>query len=288
MRCFKFCMVLVVSILAVSPLLANSSAIQVKRVVNWQNRTIVFELSTPVDQQGLPTSKQRAEGLIDRMRFRMIADSLSEVVFDSQGSFYLQGHTGNGVVWNLDAVATLARKEYSVFSSDFKTLFIAYTLKFSDITQHITPTSLRRVMPLLHPTVRDFDYTGIVIYAAEPLPIRNGMNKAFLEPALSPSILGANGEVIFSTETIAPDVFRRQGSLAYSYSALMSDWPVNKVGFNPLVISATAVAGDFLTDIVLSNQDIYRLRGTPEALDLLYQGRVVVIIQHPREADDFF
>ncbi len=279
-------MILMVSVAALSPLVAQSADIQVKRVVNWQNRTIVFELSTPVDQQGLPTSKQRAEGLIDRMRFRMIADSLGEVVFDAQGPFAAQGHAGNRVIWNLDAVATLARKEYSVFSADFKTLFIAYTIKFSDITQHVTATSPRKVSPLLHPTVEEFDYTGIVIYVAEPLPVRNGLGEAVLQPALSPSIIGADGVVLFSTETIDVAVFRRQGSLAYTYSALMRDWPITRVGFNPLVISATAISGDFLTDIVLSSREMSRLRSTPQALDLLHQGRVLVIIQPPNDETD--
>lgn len=284
MRCFKFCLVLVV--LVFTPVWANDSAILVNSKVNWQTQTIVFELSTAVDQRGLPTSKQRAEGLIDRMRFRMIADSLGEVVFNSQGSFVAQRHTGNRVIWNLDEVATLARKEHSVFSSDFKTLSIAYTLNFSDITKHITATSPRKVTPLLHPTVGEFDYTGIVIYAAQPLPVRNGSGVALLQPALSPAIIGADGDVLFSIETMDVAAFRRQGTVTYTHSALIKDWPVTRVGFNPLVISATAVSGDFPTDIVLSSREMRRLRGTPAALDLFYQGRVLVIIQPPGETSN--
>ncbi|NIZ47219.1 hypothetical protein PVA44_01875 [Entomospira nematocerorum] len=259
----------------------QNNEINVEKDINWKTREIRFTLSVTIDQQGLPSSRQRAEGWIEREKSRLIAQSLRDVILDSQGTFHESLLRRSSLQWNLDAAASLAQREYATLTADLTALEVVYRLDFYNIMKNIRVETMQRVLPLMTPNQREFHYSGIVIFVASSLPVHGQFNqRSTLEPALAPMIMDENGITLLSLATIDPTVFQSSaGGIEYTMDRHSSSWSPVKVGFNPLVISAIAVAGDNnKTDIVISVRDADRLRSSPEALSMLQRAQVLIVL----------
>jgi hypothetical protein len=255
--------------------------IVVQTNIDWPTQIIRFVLTIPVDQQRLPNSRQQAEGWIERERFRVIADALSDLVLDSSGTFRQNADRRTPIQWNLNVVASHATREHAALSEDLRYLEVIYRLSISDLMRHVTVSMHQRVLPLLTSNQRSFEYSGIVIFVSPQLPVHGQYNlRAQLEPALAPTIFDEEGETLLSLATINSAAFSQgAGGVAYSFDSNMRQWSPRKVGFNPLVISAVAVRGEAnKTDIVLSMRDADRLRASAQAMEMLYQAKVLVVI----------
>ncbi|NIZ40276.1 hypothetical protein PVA45_01950 [Entomospira entomophila] len=265
-------------------LYAQNNEIQVEKDINWRAKEIRFTLSVAIDQERLPSSRQRAEGLIEREKSRLIAQSLRDVILDSQGTFHESLLRRNSLQWNLDAAASLAQREYATLTADLTALEVVYRLEFHHIMQNIRVETMQRVAPLMTPNQREFNYSGIVIFVASSLPVHGQFNqRSALEPALAPMIMDENGVTLLNLATINPSIFESSaGGIEYSMDRYSKSWSPLKVGFNPLVISAVAVAGDnHKTDIVISVRDADRLRSSPEALAMLQRAQVLIVLDQP-------
>lgn len=278
----RACWMLGLLVAALWPAAAQEIAVQ--KSIDWEKRFISFRLSAPVDQRSLPVSKQAAEGLVDRLRVSEIAESLSEIALDAQGPFASAAAQRPDLTWSLEAAAAMARKDYSIFSSDMKRIDVAYVLSFSDIYSHIAAPQAPALEPNLMAT-GVFDYSGIVIYAAEALPVRNLQEKALLRPALSPSIFSASGETVLNAGLADSQSFKRWGVAGYTYAQRAAGWPADRVGLNPLVIAADAVYGDYKSDVIISDSDAARILASDQGRQMLASGRILLIIAPPLELE---
>lgn len=148
--------------------------------------------------------------------------------------------------------------------------------------RHISVDVKQRVLPLLTTNQREFAYSGIVIFVKSRLPIRGKFNQfSALEPALAPSIFDESGETLLSLATINSRLFSEgKGGLSYTFDTNSQHWSPLQVGFNPLILSAVAVSGEYhITDIVIAQGDADRLRASAQAMEMLHNAKVLVVIQ---------
>lgn len=260
---------------------ASKSEIFLEKEIDWQKQEIYFLLRVAVEQEGLPSSRQRAEGWIERERFRVIAKGLGDIVLDSLGTFDDNQSLRNNIRWNLNTAVTMAKRERASLTTDLKYLEVLYKLSFNDIMLSVFVDTVQRVRPLLTSRISEFDYTGIVIFVASELPVHRRFNqKQALEMALAPMILDEDGETLLSLSTINPEVFRQGlGGVEYTFLSDIHRWSPIKIGLNPYIISAVAVSGDvYKTNLVISNRDANRLRSSAKAIEMLHNAKVLIVV----------
>jgi hypothetical protein len=262
----------------------STNSISVERSIDWEKGSITFYLTAPVEGARLPFSKQNTEGQINRLKTSLIIDNMNSFPLDSWGNF-ISGQTRNtDLNWNLHTLLDAIKPDYATFTSDFKGLCLAYTLSFTDITGTLSYNPINRVQleVSLLPSEEIFDYTGLVIYAATPLPLnRNKAEEGMIRPTLLPSVFSEKGQSLLNPYTMIGANLRNWGTASYSYSDNSKNWPSSRVGAKPLVVAARSLSGINSSDVVIGNRDAERLLSSSEGRKLLNEGRVLIILPTP-------
>jgi hypothetical protein len=164
-------------------------------------------------------------------------------------------------------ISTLQREfEVPVFP-DFVRLFM----------EHEIPFRMEEVISWI-PTA---DFTGIVIYAADPLPLRGTDRYVYPAPALLPEIYDEDLRPVLEQDMVDPEEGRRWGIMAYSADTDEDAWR-ERIGSRPLRIVAREVYGIHPTDMIIGREDADLILASKHNRDLLKAGRVLAIL-HPSQ-----
>ncbi len=154
---------------------------------------------------------------------------------------------------------------------------------FPDLTRlfvnHRVPFQMERVVRWV-PT-REF--TGIVIYAAEPLPLHgsgtgsDSPEQVQLVPALLPEIYDTDFRPILEQDMIDPTAIERWGVAHYTDQTDPEAWR-ERAGTQPLRIMARRAFGVIPTDVMISPEDADRILASDHNRNLLKNGRIVIIV----------
>jgi hypothetical protein len=154
---------------------------------------------------------------------------------------------------------------------------------FPDLTKlfvnHSVPYQMERVVRWV-PT-REF--TGIVIYAAQALPLHGSETgsgppeEVQLVPALLPEIYDTNFRPVLEQDMINPSAIERWGMVHYTDQTNPDAWR-ERAGTQPIRIMARKAFGMIPTDIMISPEDADRILASPHNRNLLREGRVVLIV----------
>jgi hypothetical protein len=150
------------------------------------------------------------------------------------------------------------------------------------LSQHTEPAPPARSIGW----VPENDYTGVVIYAAEPLDHFDTGTRTLLEPTLFPGIYyreedGSELYRLMESVNVLPEYLERWGAIGYTTDPYATSWH-ERVGNNPLRIMAIGVFGSYPTDPIIRKDEALQLLSTDRNRALLREGRVVIIYL-PRE-----
>ncbi|MGL4985788.1 MAG: OmpA family protein [Treponemataceae bacterium] len=120
-------------------------------------------------------------------------------------------------------------------------------------------------------------YTGIVIDARGSLPIHGEFTQAQGEPALFPKIWDETMDLLYERNMVDPTISKTEGIVQYGYDSNIDQFQ-NRVGNDPLVIMARKFYGIYPTDPVISRRDALKILSNKENLDLLKQGKIVILL----------
>ncbi|MFW5786207.1 MAG: hypothetical protein ACOCYC_03100 [bacterium] len=123
------------------------------------------------------------------------------------------------------------------------------------------------------------DFTGIVIYAAEPLPVHGTNRSTYVEPALLPEVFDNSDSMrsIITPKMLDPDMLRRWGVAAYTASP--DEAPhVDRIGPTPLRLRATGAFGSTPTDLIIHEEDANMILASPANRRLIEEGRILIIL----------
>lgn len=259
---------------------ASAQQVDVQRYVDWSQRTFTFVLSTAVDPAGLPSSKQQAEGLIDRRKISSISENLASLFLDDLGPFSLPaGVKRPHLTFSLHSAVEDAAKDHVTFSSDMRSVQVTYLLPFSALTTSMMRTGYSYIEPLLLPH-RPFDYSGIVIDATELLPIKGlEPDTDHVRPALLPSLTAVDGRALVTPSSVEDSSFKKWGTAGYAFSMDSKVWPKDRIGTNPLVIPAHKILGINRTALEISDHYVDWILSSEKGRQLLLEGRVLLLIK---------
>ena len=126
------------------------------------------------------------------------------------------------------------------------------------------------------------DYTGILIYAADELPLFGTDELVVPGPALFPGFyyIREPGDLLYRLAEkvhFGPLQLERTGPVAYT-NDVQAVGHADRLGPRPLRILAAGVFGRTGTDLVLSEEDALQIMASEHNRALLREGRVVVVL----------
>ena len=277
----KVLITLLIPLAGLVPLSAQAQkSPNVSSAVNWQTSTLEVTLSQDVDLTvgNSPSRVYRAQQAIEREFASILFASLLPLQIDSVRTVEDAVHERPELAARIHELADRAQRGLPRPDLDMTSVTRQYRVPiFPDLAElfvgHRIPFRMERVIDWI-PT-RDF--SGIVIFAADPLPWRGTNEIAYLTPALLPEIFDTDLRPVLEQDMLKPDAIRRWGVVAYTEEYDEDPWR-NRIGAHPLRIMAREAFGTRPTDIVIGREDADRILGSPHNRELLREGRILVIV----------
>lgn len=262
----------------VSLLIAEPS-IESKSSINWITRefTSSISLDTKKAKIQMPSGKKSASTKIKTKMPQLIQPPLLSLFTDNTSDL------ADMVIYNqisFDQVNNFIMSGYKspdIFSKDMSKLNTTNKLNVDELgkllVRHQQP--YRPELPI--ESVYSRPYTGIIIDARGEYTIHGEYVKSQVYPCFYPTIWDDNMNRIYEKNMVNPELTKKKGMVAFHYSDNLSDYEY-RVGADPLYIRANQVYGHNRTDPVIKHEDALKIFSVPENLELLKEGKVVILL----------
>ncbi len=247
--------------------------------VDWSKSTFTSDitLDTVKAHISMPSGKTVSMNRIQMELPVLIKDPLLSLYADDTntlGDLVLDGSL------TLDALTRIidgSKKTPPYFMSASNTLKTTDTLDLHQVgallVKHRTPYVQGK--PIEHISSRA--YTGIVIDARGKLPVQGEHTASKVYPCLFPKIWNEDMDLIYERNMVLPEVAKTKGIVDY-LPGQGSNKTTDRAGNDPLWITARKVYGVNRCDPVISKDDYLRITTVPHNLELLKQGKVVILL----------
>ena len=253
--------------------------------VEWDTLLLKSTVSVDLAKAGikLPAGRTQGEAFISSGYLTLIQPSIMDLQVDSSttiSDLIIRGEFG---VIDAENLALKAQSVPPALSSDLRKISASYTMSLTDLSsallRHNRPSP---VMRTLIPST-SAQYTGIIIIAADNLPLYGMRSSALAVPCLFPKIWDSDMNLIYERNMLEA----RENTMV-RYAPLQSIFQENPsglspeitavVGNRPLRIFATGLYGLNPTDLIIDNKDSFLIISSADNRRLLSEGRVVFIL----------
>ncbi len=248
--------------------------------VDWNEAILQLDITAPIEEEpNQPTGRYKTEQHIIRRTPVITGEVLKGLQIDSSHTLSDMIQKDPVLLRKLEALSDKMKKVFTTATGDRKYLTVRYTLNlFPDLAdlviQHKSPYPIRS-NPIYRATE---EFSGIVIYAGEPLPLQGGNTRtAELVPCLFPRLYDGSMHLIHSAETTDPQALRSWGNAGYIRDFDLSG-SSERIGSYPLRTMARRITGTSHTDLVLSDDAVQMIISSPHNRELLRQGRIIIIL----------
>ena len=263
----------------------GQTKIGIAGAVEWDTLEIKATVSLDLASADirLPSGRTQGEALINTEYVRLIRPGIMDLQVDSSSTITDLIERGDLSLLETENLAFQAHAVPPALTPDLRNMSAAYTLKLDSISaallRHNRPREILRTLnPVSAPV-----YTGIIIIAAESLPVHGMKGSALPIPCLFPKIWDTDMNLIFE-----------RNMLDLKTAAMARYLPVNSIfrdnpsglspelralaGDRPLRIFARGVFGVKPTDLIIDREDALLIISSAENRRLLTEGRVAIIL----------
>jgi len=283
---------LFLTLTAFSALPDGSSDTTVTHTISWSTGELFVTISRPVPNSGAnrPAAVARIQASIRNDAVSIIGDVLEE--FLPYDSFYTLKEyltENEDAIERVLAAARSATAMETRASDDLRSAEVTYRLDlFGDVVSRLVEHESAAPVTRILGWVPGGDYTGVLIYAAEPLPHLDSGTEQVAEPTLFPGIYyRAPRETelhrLIEADNVEPEYLSRWGVVGYTTDPYADD-QYDRIGDNPLRIMAIGLFGAHPTDFVIREEHAVQLLASEANRRLLAEGRVVAIITEPESS----
>jgi hypothetical protein len=267
---------------------ANGQTLAITGAVAWETMEINAKVDLNLRSAGikLPTGRAQAEEMISIEYPRLVRPSILSIPVDSSSTVKDLIDRGEFTLQYVGNIALSARRVPPALSTDLASLTASYTLDLTRITEalirHTRPTDIIRPLRPLPAA----SYTGIIILAAETLPVRGRNTGSLVLPCLFPKVWDTEMNLIYDRTMMDTETARTTGMVRYvTESSVFRPTPSGLspelaalVGDNPLRIIARGVYGMRPTDPIIDREDALVILSSEDNLRLLREGRVALML----------
>lgn len=247
--------------------------------VNWTKYSFSSDLSLDVLKSKIPMPSGRAAS-VNKIQTELpvlIKDPLLSIYVDDTYSLSDLILSGTLTLEQMTKIIDSSKEKPAFFAEGGKKLLTNHILDLKEIGALLVKhrSTYTQFIPIQ--TVASRIYTGIVIDARGKLPVHGEFVESAVEPCLFPKIWNENMDLIYEKNMVEPEIARSQGIVYYSSSKILENY-AERVGKDPLWITAKEVFGINRVDPVISFNDYLKITSVKENLDLLKQGKVVILL----------
>jgi len=259
--------------------------IGISGTVDWAEMQVTSQVSLDLASAGLrlPAGRTQGETFLDYGYSNLIKSCLLEIQVDSSSVIGDLVNSGRINLAQIEQMALGAKSIAPALTSDMRNIFTTQTISLSSVSaallQHNRPSPITRT---LNP-VSSASYTGIIIIAAEELPMHGMKSSAIPVPCLFPKIWDSGMNLIYERSML-----EIKDITMVKYSSLDNIFQNNPTGLSaklretagdrPLRIFARGVFGIKPTDLIIEKDDAMLIISSEENRRLLSQGKVVIIL----------
>lgn len=247
--------------------------------IDWTQNKFTSHINLDVEKANinLPSGKNSALNKIDLNLPVLIKDPLFSLRVNSLQSL---GDLVLDETLTLEQITEIindGKRTQGVFKNGAASLQAEHNLNLSDIgsllVHHNTPYSHEKPIE----QVASRKYTGIVIDARGKKDVHGEFVKDEVEPCFFPQIWDSEMNLIYERNMGDPEKIRNQGLVFYHWSEDENLYK-DRIGIDPMRITARAVYGKYRTDPIISRKDALKLISVKENLELLKNGNVVILL----------
>ena len=262
---------------------ASEPSLESTSEINWITRRFTSNLSLDTKKAGLemPSGKKKASALIKSKMSQLIQPPLLALYTDSSST--LEDFVIDEEL-SLDDVYHFIMNGYKtpdVFTNDASLLYSTNTLEIDKIGQNLVKHKYGYTPEDPIDLVPSRAYSGIIIDARGALPVHGEFISEKTNACFFPTIWDENMNIIYEKNSADPQVIIEAGLVNYDYSNNTERYS-SRVGNDPLYIKATEVYGINRTDPVIKRTDALKILTIPENIELLKQGKVVILLDQEK------
>ncbi|MEL3906670.1 MAG: OmpA family protein [Treponema sp.] len=257
---------------------AAPSGMQSQTVQNWETAHIDSKITVDLHKSNLylPTDRNAALRLIDQNRASLLKNAYLSILVDSShrvGTYLAEEKLS---LTDINAVINKGSSTPPVLSSQLQTAIVYHQNRLQEIANLFIKHNAPYNPPFFPLGTASKIYTGILIDARGQLPVHGEYSSEKLNPCLFPKIWNRNMNLIYEKNIVNPDLARTK-SIAFYTRTLDESAYRDRIGTEPLRIIARGVFGDNRTDPIISNEDAERILAKKENIELLRQGKIVIV-----------
>ncbi len=266
----------------VLPALSGQEDLSVETHTNWMKGEILFDISVALPSGEMkPTNRFVAERTIESEAPGLISQELREIAVDSWEKMDTLYFSDTTFISQLEDLIDNSNTVFSKTSQDMKRFLIRYRLDFYPDIVSLFLAHERPVTPDFTSTMgrTDESFTGLAIYAGDPVRFHGTDEEILLEPALFPAVYDEDMNLIFDKTFVEASAIRDWGMVQYTDQIPDSFLETrDRIGMKPLKISLREVFGRNKCDPVISAADAGMILASQQFSDWLKEGRVLIIL----------
>ncbi len=261
----------------------SAQSVSSESTVDWTNRTFTSTLNLDMNQANLsfPTGKNTASNRMNSQLPLLIKDPLLSLKVDS--SYTLNDMIVNDLL-SFDSITSIIEtgtKSPAIFSQTGLALNMNHQMNLANIgilmIKHRYPYSPKEPIQ----QVASRKYTGIIIDARGSLPVQGEFVQDKVDPCFFPTVWDDDMNLLYEKNMTNAAIAQKEGIVHYDYSDDESRYQ-DRIGNDPLRIRARKVYGINRTDPIISRNDALKILSIPENIQLLNEGRVVILLDQER------
>jgi len=263
-----------------SPLCAQGGQATSQWKIDWEKGLFSIEITAPLpkDEAVLPINRFKTEQMIQQILPERLAQSLLEVQVDSRTTIEDIVQEFPDLFQILSDLSLHLTQDFSRASTDYSRISIQFSLPLFPFVARLfpgprVPNPIPRVLG--YRATREF--SGVVIHARNRLPVHGTTGFSPLVPSLFPQIWDEEMNPLLSRSMMDSEIIHKWGVSAYSYG--YSETPYrDRIGENPLRITARALFGQQPSDLIISSRDAQKLLTSEHNRNLLREGRLLILL----------
>ncbi len=254
--------------------------------LDWTTGTLRVTVERNVSAVG-PTAISQTQRSIRRDAAAILVRILSDLPYDSERTLGGLVEEEEALISAIERAAGRAEAVQTSASSDLDSALVTFEIDLyrdlgTELVDHARPAPIEQRLGW----IPNASYTGILIYAADRLPLFGTQTRTEPEPTLFPGIYYLSGpqRLIYrlaEIEHFEPERLPLSGPVAYT-GDVQATGLADRIGPRPLRILAVAAFGTYPTDIVISEEDARRIMASEHNRSLLRDGRIAVVLSPER------
>lgn len=274
----KFLILIVFTLFALNINLFSQQATS-QSIVDWTKPAFFSTAELDISESNivLPSGRGAAKTILESKIPLLIKDPLLSLPVDSSlklGDTVLQDTLSLEEITN---IIQDGKQSASVYSNEKDSIIINHTIKLNDISSKLVKHSFpyKPNSPIEKTATRK--YTGIIIDARGVLPVQGEFVTSTGNPCLFPKVWNEEMELIYEKNIEDSKVAKELGIVNYHWSSDENLYR-DRIGNDPLRITAKKIFGINRTDPVISKKDALKILSLDENRELLKQGRVIILL----------